>query len=94
VLEAAHIRPYANGGEHSLSNGLLLRSDLHRLFDKGYLTIDPDNTTIEVSRRLKDEFDNGEEYYRLRGQSIRMPEDPRAAPARENLLYHAQHVFR
>jgi putative restriction endonuclease len=33
VLEAAHIRPYATGGKHALSNGLLLRSDLHRLFD-------------------------------------------------------------
>ena len=34
VLDAAHIRPYAEGGEHEVSNGLLLRSDIHRLFDK------------------------------------------------------------
>ena len=42
VLEAAHIRPYADNGPHQLSNGLLLRSDLHRLFDLGYFTVDPD----------------------------------------------------
>lgn len=35
VLEAAHIRPYASGGTHSPSNGLLLRQDLHTLFDRG-----------------------------------------------------------
>ena len=34
VLDAAHIRPYSDGGEHEVSNGLLLRSDIHRLFDK------------------------------------------------------------
>jgi putative restriction endonuclease len=41
VLEAAHIRPYSEGGEHALSNGLLLRSDLHTLFDMGYVSVDP-----------------------------------------------------
>src|SRR5439155_9699074 len=49
VLEAAHIRPYAEGGEHVLSNGLLLRSDLHTLFDLGYVTVDPRNKKILVS---------------------------------------------
>jgi putative restriction endonuclease len=33
VLEAAHAKPYALGGHHAVSNGLLLRSDLHTLFD-------------------------------------------------------------
>ena len=42
VLEAAHIRPYAEGGEHRIDNGLLLRRDLHRLFDLGYVTVTPD----------------------------------------------------
>lgn len=43
VLEAAHIRPYSEGGQHELRNGLLLRSDLHRLFDAGCLTVEPDS---------------------------------------------------
>ena len=35
VLDAAHIRPYADGGTHNPNNGLLLRQDLHTLFDRG-----------------------------------------------------------
>lgn len=42
VLEAAHIVPYGRGGEHRVDNGVLLRSDLHRLFDRGYVTVTPD----------------------------------------------------
>ena len=52
VLDAAHIRPYAEGGTHSPSYGLLLRQDVHTLFDKGYLTINPEYG-VEVSRTLK-----------------------------------------
>jgi putative restriction endonuclease len=40
VLEAAHIRPYADDDEHALFNGLLLRSDVHKMFDLGYITVD------------------------------------------------------
>ena len=39
ILDAAHIRSYASGGEHEVSNGLLLRTDIHKLFDRGYVTI-------------------------------------------------------
>jgi putative restriction endonuclease len=39
VLEAAHIKPYADSGPNLVQNGLLLRSDLHKLFDIGYLTV-------------------------------------------------------
>jgi putative restriction endonuclease len=94
VLEAAHIRRYSSGGEHSLANGLLLRSDLHRLFDLGYLMVDPGQHTIEVSHRLKEEFENGRDYYALQGRKASIPIDPRYAPSRDNLLYHASKVFR
>jgi len=52
ALEAAHIQPYGGGGEHDVRNGLLLRSDVHRLFDKGYVTVTPDYR-VEVSKRLR-----------------------------------------
>jgi putative restriction endonuclease len=58
VLEAAHIKPYALNGPHRVSNGILLRSDLHKLFDLGYLTITPD-LRLPVSPRLKAEWQNG-----------------------------------
>lgn len=57
VLEAAHINPYAAGGKHQLSNGLLLRSDIHTLFDRFYLTIEPTKrlflSVVEFARNSK-----------------------------------------
>jgi HNH endonuclease len=63
VLEAAHIRPYGKDGRHELSNGLLLRSDLHKLFDLGYMTVDPEKKAIVVSQRIREEYENGRDYY-------------------------------
>ena len=93
VLEAAHIKPYSSGGRHELTNGLLLRSDLHRLFDLGYVTIDPTAKKVMVSRRIKEEFENGRDYYALHGRALSDPRDPAAMPSHENLIFHAQTVF-
>ena len=41
VLEAAHIQLVAEGGQHQIANGLLLRSDIHTLFDRGYISVTP-----------------------------------------------------
>lgn len=69
VLEAAHITPYSEGGSHEVSNGLLLRSDFHTLFDQGYLTIDTDYRLL-VSKRLREEFSNGRHYYEHQGLQV------------------------
>jgi putative restriction endonuclease len=94
VLDAAHITPYSISKRHELSNGLLMRSDLHRLFDGGYLTVDPAERKVVVSNRIRQEFENGKEYYRLEGQVIREPRDSQMRPLSENLEYHAYNVFR
>jgi putative restriction endonuclease len=94
VLEAAHIRPYGKGGEHELTNGLLLRSDVHKLFDYGYITIEPEERTVVVSRRIREEFENGREYYALQGRKIALPKDSIPVPDKENLLFHANNIFR
>ena len=93
VLDAAHIRPYAEGGSHSPTNGLLLRQDVHTLFDRGYLTVSPDYR-VEVSRRLKDEFDNGKEYYALQGKTILLPGNPAFRPSAEQLVWHNENRYR
>jgi len=93
VLEAAHIQPVAEGGPHNVSNGLLLRSDVHTLFDRGYVTITPD-LRFRVSRRLKTDFDNGEHYYRLDGSAIWAPRGSDERPRPELLEWHADTVFR
>jgi len=94
VLEAAHIKPYSVVKRHELSNGLLMRSDLHRLFDEGYLTVDPKDRCIVVSKRIKAEFENGKDYYKLEGQMIREPNEVWAKPSQDNLEFHAYNVFR
>ena len=81
-------------GEHDLRNGLLLRSDLHRLFDQGYLSVDPADRRILVSRRIREEFENGKDYYRLNGRLLRPPVMNEAVPGGEYLAYHAENVFR
>ena len=93
VLDAAHIRGVAEGGQHRLDNGLLLRSDVHRLFDSGYVTVTPEGR-FRVSRRLKDEFDNGEPHFPYDNQELSLPEDPREKPNREFLEWHGDVVFR
>lgn len=93
VLEAAHIRPFAEGGEHELSNGILLRTDIHRLYDRGYVTITPD-MRFQVSRRHKDEFANGKTYYMLDGTRINTPAASDAEPSAELLGWHASTKFK
>jgi len=92
ALDAAHIRPVAEGGQHRLDNGLLLRTDVHRLYDAGYVTVTPDGRFL-VSRRIKDDFDNGEPYMPFHDQRIWMPGDPVSQPNREALEWHAEEVF-
>lgn len=93
ILDAAHIRPYAQGGTHSPTNGLLLRQDVHTLFDRGYMTVTPD-FRLEVSRRIKEEFNNGAEYYAIHGNQIRLPEIEQFRPSPEALAWHNETVFR
>lgn len=94
VLEAAHVQAYAAGGPHAVDNGLLLRSDLHRLFDLGYVTVDPDERRLLVSRRIREEFENGRQYYALEGQALREPGSGFTPVSAERLRYHAERVYR
>lgn len=93
VLEAAHIKPYARGGEHLVRNGLLLRSDLHKLYDRGYVTITPEYKFL-VGQRLRDEFNNGRSYYSMSGSKILLPIDPMKHPDRDRLDWHYREIFR
>jgi len=92
ALDAAHIKPFKDGGPNELPNGLLLRADIHRLFDRGYVTITPDYN-FKVSPALNDEFHNGKIYYQKDGSPIWMPPSADARPSREYLAYHGEEVF-
>lgn len=93
VLEAAHIKPYARSGPNLTQNGLLLRSDLHKLFDLGYLTVTPE-LRVEVSKRIKEEYENGREYYAHHGQRLAViPRSSDEQPSRQFLEWHNQNIF-
>jgi len=87
ALDAAHIRPFEEGGPHAVANGLFLRADVHRLFDQGYISVTPD-LRVEVSDRLRHDFRNGRSYYPYHGQPLHLPHDPREQPSRTFLEWH------
>ena len=93
VLEAAHIQPYLGPASNHPQNGIVLRSDLHRLYDRGYVTVTPE-LSLQVSSRLWDEFENGMHYYDMAGQSVHVPVDERLVPSVQALEWHTQNVFR
>lgn len=94
VLEAAHIKPYEKSGPHMISNGLLLRADIHKLFDKGYLTV-TDQYKIEVSKRIREEFENGRDYYRYHGKDMFvLPFRESDKPSPLFLEWHNQYIYK
>lgn len=88
ILEGAHIRPYSSGGAATnvVSNGLLLRSDIHTLFDRGLLWID-----AAQQIQLDPELD-GSEYAPLHGQALRVPLQPVQRPHPDHLKHHRIHT--
>lgn len=65
VLEAAHIMPYMGDHSNLIDNGLLLRVDLHRLFDRFLISVNPDNLSLAISKSLNDAY-----YLSLSGRSL------------------------
>lgn len=77
---------------HEVRNGLLLRADLHRLFDKGYLTVTPDHH-LEVSKRLRADYSNGWSYYPLHGSRLQLPARSADQPDPGVLAWHYETMF-
>jgi putative restriction endonuclease len=82
VLEAAHIVPYRGLKTNHVSNGLLLRADLHTLYDKNLISIDPLTMTVVISPDIADT-----EYSELAGKSLRVPRDINQHPNKEALAW-------
>jgi|GEM_PF-974848 len=76
ALEAAHIAPYSGADSNQQSNGLLLRADIHTLFDIGLIGIDPNAFTIALKSSLQ-----STSYSIYQGKSIAVPADPSARPS-------------
>ncbi|USR41215.1 HNH endonuclease [Ectopseudomonas hydrolytica] len=82
VLEAAHITPYADEQHYDVQRGLLLRADVHTLFDLAVISIDPCTRKVVVSPDAKDD------YGYLQGKSVAQPLEASAIPKKKDLESH------
>ncbi|WP_339099325.1 DUF3427 domain-containing protein [Yersinia enterocolitica] len=82
LLEAAHIHPYKGTHTNVVSNGLLLRADIHTLFDLRLINIDPDSLNVFVSEKLV-----GTDYEYLQNVRIRSPNKKIDAPSYDALKW-------
>lgn len=76
ALDAAHISPYAGPASDHIENGLLLRADIHALFDLGLFAIDP-----PTMRCLLDTSLASTAYADLKGRKLRLPADDSKRPS-------------
>lgn len=97
AVEAAHIVEFRERQRHSISNGIALRADIHKLFDDGYVSVRPDYRFV-VSTALHTDFENGATYYelaaRLGNDPISVPTEPHLRPKAEYLERHYNEKFR
>lgn len=94
VLEAAHIQSYSSSGVNETRNGILLRADIHKLYDTGYITI-TDKYDVEVSNKIREEFENGRDYYKYHGSHMLiLPDSQRDLPDKKCLRWHNENIFR
>lgn len=83
TLEAAHIYPYRGIESNQVSNGLLLRADLHILFDLGLIAVDSSNMTVIISASLKETM-----YEAFDGALLHLPSQPYDLPSKKMLDHH------
>jgi hypothetical protein len=83
VLDAAHIVPYMSRKTNHVGNGLLLRTDMHALFDLKLVTVDGMTMRLLVSPSL-----SGTAYEEYHGRQIHVPDDLPCRPSRQALEQH------
>ncbi len=83
TLEASHILPYHGPATNRLANGLLLRGDLHTLFDLGLLAIDSSSMDVLIAPPLLES-----RYADLAGAKLRLPSDESARPSVPAIDHH------
>ena len=84
TLEAAHITPHSTNENYRTSNGLLLRADLHTLFDLRLISVNPSTGRVVIAASL------GSTYRQYEGHPLRLPVDPKDHPDSRGLMDHFQ----
>lgn len=85
LLEAAHIDSYKGSHTNNINNGLLLRSDIHKLFDLHLISIDPESNLVSVHQSIVDD-----QYAKYRNVRIKEPKSIDAKPSKDALSMHAR----
>ena len=88
ILQAAHIIPYDGKKTNNVPNGLLLRSDIHNLFDLGILRINPDSMQIEISEELSDS-----DYAKLNKRELYQPNKHSHKPSVSALQFRYSLIY-
>ncbi|HHA2764476.1 TPA: HNH endonuclease [Stenotrophomonas maltophilia] len=83
ALEAAHIRPYSGRSSSVVSNGLLLRADIHTLFDLYLITVDPSSFRIYLAPALR-----SSSYSDLEGRKLGTPVSANLAASEDSMSWH------
>lgn len=83
VLEAAHIYPYQGAETNVVTNGLLLRADIHTLFDLGWITVHAEDYTVTVHQNLRQS-----QYGQWHGKLLNLPANASMRPSSEALEWH------
>ncbi len=86
VLEGAHIDPYQSEDSDHIQNGLLLRADLHTLFDRHLIAIDPQTMRVHVAQSAR----GAAGYNQWHSQPVRVPDEPTHHPNQGALHRHWQ----
>ncbi|OCA71058.1 hypothetical protein BBH99_13810 [Chryseobacterium contaminans] len=89
MLEAAHIYSFKGSDTNKTPNGILLRSDIHTLFDLGLISIDPENYTIYISNKIS----HDEYYAKLHQTKISLPAEAKDYPSSDSLKHHFENIF-
>lgn len=85
ALEAAHIRPFAGPDTNHIQNGMILRSDIHSLFDRGLVGVEPDDYSVVISDVLSNS--SYSDYEQMR---IRLPKEKKNRPSADALWQHLE----
>jgi len=88
ALEAAHIVPYLGDHTNLVANALLLRADLHTLFDRQLLDIDPSDLRVRLAPELR-----GTAYAGLEGKPLRLPKGVKPADLCRMLQTRRSHML-
>ena len=88
ILEAAHVTRYLGPKSNRITNGVILRADLHTLYDCGLLAFDPTTRKVLLAPSLE-----GSEYKAFDGSSLRLPFPPEDAPDSKAMRAHLNEVF-